>query len=485
MKKSILICVLVAISTLLSAQTEISAFNATGSGYSTSYLTDYQCLGVNPANLGWSRNNHTMNIGFFEIAASVYAEPLTRSQVVNDMFNGSFKLDMEGKEDAAAFFTDKRLMGIGSVMPVGFSYQDEKIGGIGFNVRQRFYWNSVLNDNSSTYLFLGFNDIDYFDSLEYNNDGEQIAGYSTDPGIASLIYKGTQQNMTTYIEYNLGYGRNVLDKSDVKLYVGVNLKYLVGYGMTQYYQDDDGYLVGYSALSPVFNVEFSEPTPSQVDGDGYQKVGSGFGVDIGATVEIKEKLRISAAVNDFGSINWDGNVYSANDGSVWKIETGGLDNYNIFEQGQLIVTDNKPDEPEAWRGLEAQKFELPLHMRAGASYRFNEMIEVGVDGYIPFKDKIPGSYEKGVFGFGARYDPARWVQISIGMVTGGEFGTNVPLGFTFYPIKQDKNTWEIGFSTRDMLSYFKKSNPTVSLAFGFLRFSFGAKEASTRYLEEE
>jgi len=455
------------------AQTEISSFNATGAGYSTSYLTDYQCLGVNPANLGWTRNQHTMNIGFFEMAASVYTEALTRSQVVNDMFNSSFSLDMDGKEDAAALFTDTRLMGIGSVMGIGFSYQDEKIGGIGFNVRQRFFWNSLLNDNGATYLFLGFNDTDYFDSAVNNIDGDQVAGYSTDPGMASDIYKGTEQNMNTYIEYNLGYGRMVLDKSDVKWYVGIGLKYLVGYGMTQYYQDENGKLVGYSALSPIFNVDYDEPTPSEVTGDGYKKVGSGFGIDIGTTVEVMEKLRISVAVNDFGSIKWDGNVYQGNDGSVWEIETGGLDNYNIFEQGQLIVTDNKPDEPDTWEGLAEQKFDLPLHMRAGASYRFNEMIEVGIDGYIPFKDKIPGSYDKGVIGVGARYDPAKWIQISLGVVSGGEFGTNVPLGFTFYPIKQDQNTWEIGFSTRDVLSYFKNSSPTVSLALGFLRFSFG------------
>lgn len=113
------------------------------------------------------------------------------------------------------------------------------------------------------------------------------------------------------------------------------------------------------------------------------------------------------------------------------------------------------------------------------------MIEVGADVYVPLKDEVPGSYEKSVIGVGAHYDPARWIQISLGVVSGGKFGTNVPLGFTFYPIRQDENTWEIGFATRDVLSYFKSSNPTVSLAFGFLRFSFGYKEDATRYLEEE
>ena len=90
MKKFTFVFLILLAANFLFAQTEISSFNATGSAYSTSYLTDYQCLGVNPANLGWTRNNHTMNIGFFEFAGSIYAEPLTRSEVVNDLFDNNF-----------------------------------------------------------------------------------------------------------------------------------------------------------------------------------------------------------------------------------------------------------------------------------------------------------------------------------------------------------------------------------------------------------
>ena len=481
MKKLLLICVLAIVSTQLLAQTEISAFNATGAGYSTTYLTDYQCLGVNPANLGWTRNNHTMNIGFFEFSGSIYTEALTRSQVVNDMFDSNFKLDSVGKLDAAESFKDARLIGQGSVMGIGFSYQDEDIGGFAFSIRERLMWHSILNENGASYLFTGYND-PYFDSLAVEN-GETI-GYSTNPGIASDIYRGSDNHMLMYREYNFGYGRKVLDKEDFKLYVGVGLKYLVGYGMTQYYQKSSEELQGYSALSPTFGVEYDEPTPSQIDGTGYKKVGGGFGFDIGTTFEYKEKLKVSIAVNDIGSIKWDGNVYTANNTSVWKIETAGMDNYNIFEQGELIVTDSY-DSTGMWTGIKEKKFKLPMNLRGGVSYRFDKMIEVGADIYVPLGEKVPGVYEAPVFGLGAKYDPAEWVQLSIGVVSGGKFGTNVPFGVLFYPVKKETNTWEIGFSIRDMTSFFKSENPTVSIALGFLRFSFGVKETSTRYLEEE
>lgn len=483
MKKYLILSVLFFAAGILLSQTEISSFNATGAGYSTSYLTDYQCLGVNPANLGWTRNDHSMNIGLFEFSGSIYAEPLTRSQIVNDMFDNSFKLDMEGKLDAAANFTDKRVIGQGSLMGIGFSYQDEEIGGFAFSIRERLIWHSILNDNGASYLFTGYND-PYFDEYEIV-DGDTIAATSSNPQLASIIYKGTDNHLLTYREYNFGYGRKVIKKENINWYLGVGLKYLVGYGMNQFYQNNNGELIGFSALSPAFGVEYDEPTPSQVEGSGYKKVGSGFGFDIGTTVEYKEKLKISIALNDIGSIKWDGNVYTANDARVWKIETDGMNNYNIFEQGELIVTDNHPDDPSTWTGLEEKKFQLPMNLRGGASYRFNEMIEAGADIYVPLGDKVPGVYEQPVFGLGARYDPAEWVQLSIGIVSGGKFGTNVPFGVLFYPIKKETNTWEIGFSVRDMTSYFKRKNPTVSLAFGFLRFSFGSKEASTRYLEEE
>lgn len=471
----------------LSAQTELSSFTSTGSGYSTSVINDYQSLGINPANLGWKRNDHIMNIGLFEFAGSLYSEPLTKSQIQNDMFNGSFSLDYNGKLDAAGAFTDTRMIGSATVMLVGFSYQDENIGGFAFNVRERFYWHTFLNDNGASYLFLGYND-PYFDSTAFDN-GDQV-GYSTDPQQASLIYQGSDYNMLMYLEFNLGYGRKVIKNDNIAWYLGINLKYLMGQAMARYYQKDNGELIGNSALSPGFGVEYSgqgiyDGTVNKLSGGGIKNVGGGFGFDIGTTIEIKQKLKIGLAVNDIGYIKWTKNVYEGYDGGVWRMDTPGLDNYNVFEEGQLINTDNGPPPHDTTAlGISEKKLNLPMHFRGGVSFTFNEYIEAGLDAYVPLGEKVPGSFEAPVFGLGVRANPAKWVQLSLGVVTGGKFGTNVPFGVTFYPLRNDQNTWEIGIATRDMLTMFKQSNPTVSYAFGFIRFSFGNKEESTRYLEE-
>ncbi len=482
MKQLLSNLVLFFLATALFAQTELNSFTSTGSGYATSTINDYQSLGINPANLGWSRNSHSMNIGFFEFGGSIYSEPLTKKEIYSDLYSNTITLDDEGKIDAADAFTDTRMISTASVLLVGFSYQDEDIGGFAFNVRQRFTWHSLLNENAANYLFLGYNDL-YFDSTVFEN-GDEV-GYSTNPQYATQLYEGSNNHMLLYTEFNLGYGRKIIKDDDIGWYLGINIKYILGQAMARYYQEESGRLLANSSLSPGFGVEYSgegvyEGTVNILEGSGLKTVGNGFGFDIGTTIEIKQKLLIGLAVNNIGYIKWKKNVYKAWDGGVWRIDTPGINNYNIFEEGQLINTDNGPPPLDTTIvGISDLKLNLPMHFRGGLSYTFNEYVEAGLDTYIPLGEKVPGSFEAPIFSIGTRANPANWVQLSMGIVSGGKFGTNVPFGATFYPLRNDKNTWEIGIATRDILTLFKQENPTVSYAFGFLRFSFGNQQEST------
>ena len=120
----------------LLSQTEMNSFTSTGSGYATSTINDYQSLGINPANLGFSRNDHSMNIGFFEFGGSIYSEPLTKQEIYSDLYGNPITLDEDGKIEAADAFTNTRMISTASVLLVGFSYLDDEIGGFAFNVRQ-------------------------------------------------------------------------------------------------------------------------------------------------------------------------------------------------------------------------------------------------------------------------------------------------------------------------------------------------------------
>ncbi|MFU8843690.1 MAG: DUF5723 family protein [Bacteroidales bacterium] len=455
------------------SQIELSAFNATGGGYATTYLSDYQTLGVNPANLGWKRKDQTINFGLLEFCGSVYSESLKRNEIINDLFDSSLEFTLEDKQKAAELFISARLIGMISLTHLGASYQDEKIGGFGFNIRERIYWHSIFNENAASFLFLGYRD-PYFDQKELNDEGDTIAAIATNMDFASGIYEGSDINFIHIREFNFGYGRELFMLDDgIVFYGGINLKYIQAYAGMQYYQFARGEAVGFSALSPAYDIDYDTYTPSAMDVNGLKKSGTGFGMDLGTTILFYEKTKIGLAFNDLGSINWEGNVYEGVDVRLFKMKTGGLDNYNIFEEGEVISVDEDPAGDDEWRGLPNKRLRLPASFRAGASHRFSEFIEVGTDLLFPVGDKVPGSFETPVFGLGVHYNPVRRVDLSIGVVTGGKFGTNVPFGISFFPVFNENASWEIGFAVRDISVLLINKNPTVSSCFGFLRFGFG------------
>ncbi len=472
--KNVLFVIITSLLCLLSpiafSQLEYGAFNATGASYSVSSLTDYQSLGINPANLGWKRNINDFNLGFLEIGASLYSEPLNKKQIFNDLFNKSDQFQNQAeRNEAISNFTDARLWGSQSLTLIGFSYQDDKFGGIAFTIREQLRWNSMLNGQASEFLFEGYN-APYFDIDSIAPDGDTI-GIASNPELASKLYHPTDMSHIFYTEYVIGYGRKLFEKENFTFYAGVDIKYLQGYGMIQYYNPNNNEVVGYQALCPAYGVEWDKPTPSAMSGSGLKTAGTGFGFDIGLSFLIYKKVKVAFALNDIGSIKWDGNVYEGSNADIRIMESNGLNSYDIFRESGGIISDNS--NLGEWEGLADKKVSLPMHMRFGAQYSIIDKVEVGVEWYQPLKKDVPGSYEKSIVSVGAKYDPANWVQISAGGTFGGYAGFNLPFGLLFKPVNKESSTWELGVATRDFISLFKNDNPTVSIAFGFLRFSFG------------
>lgn len=443
------------------------AFTVTGSGYSTAVVTDYQCVGLNPANLGWKRNDHFVNIGFGESNFSIYSEPLKRS-LVNDLFNSNKILTEAERDLAVENFTDTKLQFEGSISGVGVSFQDEKIGGFGFAIKERIIWDSQLNEESADILFRGYHS-DYFDSLAVDPQTGDTTGWSTAAKTVEDLFEGTHLDMLWFREYNFSYGRSIVKSPNFTLYGGIGIKYIKGYSVFNY-SYSSGTINAYSALNPILGVDYDEPSPSKIEGEQYQSIGSGWGFDFGLSALIINKIRIALAITDLGSIKWDGNVYEGENALLTDIQTTGLSNYNIFDVQENIALDNL--KWGGWEGLENRTTKLPLNMRAGGAFILNKKFEFGTEFYIPMNE-VPGSYDKLIFGLGTRIQPVKWFRGSIGMVTGGETGTNIPVGVTFIPFNNDSFTWEVGVAVRDVTTYFSQDKPTVSVALGLMRFSFG------------
>jgi len=79
MKTTLLTIALIFSVILVFPQMENSAFTETGRGASFAFVTDYQALGVNPANLGFgNRYDKQFTLGLGQFGLSFYSEAFTR-----------------------------------------------------------------------------------------------------------------------------------------------------------------------------------------------------------------------------------------------------------------------------------------------------------------------------------------------------------------------------------------------------------------------
>ena len=106
-KKLYLLPVLIILTTYLNAQLEESSFSATGrGGTATSFVTDYQAIGINPANLGFY-TDHNFAMGIGEIGYGFYSEALVRDDIRAIIFNNEDSLSNEEQETLAHAFLNE------------------------------------------------------------------------------------------------------------------------------------------------------------------------------------------------------------------------------------------------------------------------------------------------------------------------------------------------------------------------------------------
>lgn len=489
MKK--IICLLLAgfSSGHLFAQIEYSSFTSTGRGGATTFATDYQAVGINPANLGWSNiYKKKVTMGYAEMTYSIYSEALTRTDLrstIGGMIKGdsAAKFTQQQKIDAAKDFTNSGFSINADLGSFGFAFQNEKVGGIAFRINDRFQWYSKLGQTASEILFLGFN-APYFDSLLYfdgvdtvtienyqnmSQDSLQnvIIGKANVPELLSQVMNGSVMTMSWMREYNLSYGRKIFGDSSFALYGGVGIKFFQGMAYLDI-NAENGDLQAFSSMSPAFNIDYgtaSSVNPSTVTQSGNfpKPVGHGFGFDFGINAVIKGKLKIGVALTNVGSMTWDGNVYTVKDTLLYDADNPGLENYNLVSQiGDIAGEDGLFQ----WDGLTSRKIQLPTTYRVGASLEIGKIANVGFDLIVPGNNE-PGNFQGAVFGFGGDISPAKWVRFSAGFLTGGNYDFQIPLGVTL--IAPD-GRWEGGIASRDIVTFFTQNGPTLSMSFGFLRF---------------
>ncbi|MCB9170151.1 MAG: hypothetical protein H6594_07365 [Flavobacteriales bacterium] len=477
------ILVLLGIAHTSTAQTEMSAFPCSGSGISTTLATDYQAIGINPSNLGWSGKYEGKKVAFGlgDLGYSLYTDALDRDELKKDFVKGfDDKFSYAEKVAVAKDFTDAELTLNGDLRLFGVSLMTASAGGFAIHVADRFQWYNRFNRSTSEILYLGrtapyFQHLLLADSTVIDNEpdlpqgtlDQVINGYN-DRGEGKPISKlmeDAEVTMDWVREYALSWGYLIGTSGVVNWYGGASIRYLTGFAHADVGYED-GEFKAFSALSPGFDIDYGDAglsNPSTRSGTIMTPVGSGVSGDIGFSTYIKNVVRVGVSYTNLGVMTWNGNVYTAQNDTLYELSSAGFDSYNIFDNADLVLGEHGILK---WEGKKQEKIATPQQTRIGASYGIKEIAEVGFDVIIP-TNKVAGNYEKPVYALGGQVSPKKFFTISLGMTTGGNYDTRVPMGLT---LRLPTGVWEVGVATRDVISLFSQSTPTLSMCAGFLRF---------------
>ena len=477
------------------AQQENSSFTNTGRGCATTFATDYEAVGINPANLGWNWkfSDKKFAMGFSEFGASVSSDALTNNQLRNSITSiiggNSSNLSYQEKTAAASMFAQSGVTMNLDISIFGAAFTTKHAGGFAFRINDHMQMYTKFGTNAANLFFLGKTS-SIFDSLTIvtqagttqnianhpglNPDTAKLVtqGYSNAPQLLSKVLNGTEIKYTWTREYNFSYGRRIFGDSVFALFGGIGIKYVQGLALIDV-QSLDNHLSGYSSLSPAFNINYGSAAAqaNQVTQSGSfppKTVGNGYGFDFGVNAIIKNKLKLGFALNNIGAILWKGNAYTLKDTFVVKTTNVGLQNYNIVSQLSNMLGNGASGLVKV-EGAKSITTQLPGMIRAGASLLLGRKGEIGVDFVIPVNSNAPGSFQNPVISIGGDFMPVRWLKLQAGFVTGGNYGNQVPLGIIFIA---KKGTYEAGIASRDVVSFFAQHGSTISLSMGFMRFRF-------------
>jgi len=462
------------------AQTEAADFSRIGfAGALTTVVTDYQCVGINPANLGFlpqndiyelsnpmlpgiARNKRSWAFSLAEGGFAAHSDALSRSSLWQTLFQSeSFDFTIEQKQQAAREFANNGLRTSADVILFGAAFQSDNWGGLAFTVRERVSATFALNESLSRLVFEGRR-FDYFDSSTVSFHGDTV-GLSTNPQPFSSLFAGSRLALTWHREYALSYGVKIADIQSVKIYAGTTIKHLVGYA----YLDalaSNGELFARSALSPIFGINYGKATtPSFIPGNAFVPVGSGWGFDAGITATFGTQWSASVSIIDVGSMHWTGNVFKALDTVLNGLTSEGFVNYNLFEQAPKITGDGNFFQ---WDGLQSATTYLPSRLRGGVSYRRNSKIRYGLDVIAPV-NSAAGALGEAIVSAGVDVRPVVWLTVSGGAGFGGNMGAFLPVGVM---ASLFDGIWEVGLQSRDIITLVAAKRPVISLCIGLSRF---------------
>jgi hypothetical protein len=481
------------------AQTQGVSYTAVGKGVATTFVTDYHALGINTSALGWGTGyeNKKFTIGLTEFGAGIYSDALNVTRLKN--FSKSIRnaiagntptqYDFAAQKQAAMDYSTAGVSMFANWNWFGFSFYNEKFGGIAVNVSENYRWYSKLSVRTADFIFNG-RLAEYFDSLTIVVAGDTsvianslnlsqdtlsavIQGSIAYPLMLSDITKGSEIRSSWNRHYNFGYGRKILGRDSMfVLYGGIGGRFIQSVAMFNMESTDDG-LYMYSSVTPNFNIDYDSSVVASNVSAYFERgkvlpkvVGTGYGLDFSASMVFFNRLKVAAAVNNIGQVTYNRNVYRVLDTLVTNVNIDGLNDYNVTQAVNQLLNQG------GIMTLEGQEKYTVLNaadVRIGASFSFGKIASVGFDMVAPFNRNAPGNIANPVFSFGGEIRPLPWLHLNAGYFGGGIYKNNIPLGVNF---SFKEGTYEFGLASYDILSFFLDNSNSLSAAFGMARIRF-------------
>lgn len=495
--KIFLICITVLCAQITSAQSQGVAYTAVGKGVATTFLTDYQCLGINTSALGWGTGyeKKKVSLGSSEFGFGLTSDALSEARLKNFsrtiyrsiVGDTSSPFNWKNQQTAISEYAQAGVSIFADYTWGGFAFQGKKFGGIAFSVQENYQWYSKLSTNA-TDLIINGKISNLFDSLDIQIGSVKsripnstsisqdtldgvVSGSMAIPIPLSALLQGSSIKMIWNRSYNLGYGRKVFGiKGFMDVYAGIAGRIIKSMAMFTLDASSTGIDV-HSSLSSNFKIDYQTALATANSLKNYKgglppAVGSGFGIDLSGSAIFWDKLKVALAINNIGAVTYTQNVYSVKDTLIGNVSLQSLKDYNLtksihqlLSKGGLLTLVGK----EKYTLMNAATF------RFGSSFHIKQKFGIGFDLVAPFNSDNPGSIKNAVISFGGDIRILPWLQLSCGYFGGGIYKNNMPVGVNF--ILRDGG-YEFGISSRDALSLFQNDGHSISFAMGFARVRF-------------
>lgn len=332
-------------------------------------------------------------------------------------------LETSSTTDSLYLSTSSALEKMGKKNFVNIESYNEMFG-LGIKVKQNYFSFNVSNRFEARFTYP--EDLFRF-AIEGN--GKDLLGQR-----ASL--DGLGVDMLAYMEYGLGYNRDINDK----LTVGGRLKLLSGVANIH----TEKSLLGISTDATTFNItidgamkintsnlsQFEDTTynPLSLVKSAYNFQNFGLAVDLGASYQLTDKIQLSSSLVDLGFIKWKTNVSNYGTDNV-NYTFEGIDlNAVIYDSLDIAqsLTDTLGDVFTADETNEAYSTALHAKFNIGGKYKINKYFS---GNFLMYNEIYAKKYSAG-FSFATTIQLKNWLSASLNYNIYGRAYNNVGFGLS-------------------------------------------------------